>query len=237
MARNSIWMLVSLVFFMVAGPVFAASSLMPLQVGMSAEASKYNGIGDTWTVLTTVDAEVSFKSLDYYHVRIFNYNNESDIREYYWRSTEDALYQYNPAGTDFLVFQKAPVGTQWSFADNTGGYNYQVTEVVAIGEVTVPYGTFDQAYESRKYMCYDPGNLALGQSPDWYNWVVPGVGPIKEIDNWDEYPPAIQELVSITMPTPTPTPTPGVIPAPPALLLAGLGAGLLGWLRRRSIIH
>jgi hypothetical protein len=227
-------MWLSLAFFMVAGPAFAAPAFLPLQVGTQYEYAKSDASGATWTVLVNVDAQMQAKSFDYFRWRIWNYDNDGAIEEHYVRVTEDAAYEYNPAGADFLSFQIAPVGTMWSYPETTHGYNYEVTQVVAIEGVTVPYGTFDQAYVYEKYQCYNPDNLALGTSPSWYELVVPEVAVVMEVDYWDEYPPAIQELVSITTPTP---PTPGVIPAPPALLLAGLGAGLLGWLRRRSIIH
>jgi hypothetical protein len=109
------------------------------------------------------------------------------------------VYRYNPAGEEFAVFQKAPVGTKWSVPLQQGTYPYTVIEIVAIETVTVPYGTFDQAYKSRLYGCYDPDNLSLGKSPDWYNWIVPGIGWVRTESYRDEYPPVIIELTGLAV--------------------------------------
>lgn len=215
------WIAAVVVFFAAAGPVLAAPAFVTAQVGEQLVYSKSDAAGNAWMVQVDVPDQISAKSFDYFHWRVFNYDNDSAVMDHYWRSTDTTIYEYNPAGEDFLEFQKAPVGTQWTFADTRNGYNYEVTEVVAIGLVTVPYGTFSQAYEYVKYQAFDPDNLALGKSPNWYEWLVPGIGPVREADYWTTNPPAIQELVSIT-----------TIPAPQAVLLVGIGASLLGWLRR-----
>ena len=180
-----------------------AEPLFPFQVGQQYEFHKWDSDDpvNEWAVHAEVKSQVTIDSVNYFHVQQWNYDNDFALDDLYLRSTEDALYGYNPDGDDYLEFQKASVGTKWSFyQEDDSGFNYKVTEIVAIGPVTVPYGTFGTAYVHRKYQCVDPDDLGLGKSPDWYEWIVPGVGFVKEVDYWPkegQIPPLIMELVDV----------------------------------------
>jgi len=155
-----------------------------------------------------VKSQVTIDSVDYFYVQLWNEDNDSAFDDLYVRSTEQALYSYNPAGDDYMYFQKAPVGTEWSFYqedDSGSGFNYRVIEIIDIVPVTVPYGIFDTAYIHRKYRCVDPDDLSKGQSPSHYQWMVPGVGWVKEVQWWpkqNQIPPLTMELVHIVLPEP-----------------------------------
>ncbi len=192
--------IVSLLVLAMVGATQAAS-LFPLHVGQVLEFTRYDTHNPTgWTMTLQIDGQATFDMLEYFHVLSWNYDNDSQLEDHgYMRSTEQALYRYNPSGDDTVMFQRGSVGTKWSVPESDGAYNYDVTEIVAIEAVTVPYGTFSEAYTYRKYSCVDPNNLALGQSPSWYEWVVPGIGMVKEEDWWTDYPPAIQELTGLTV--------------------------------------
>jgi hypothetical protein len=97
-----------------------------------------------------------------------------------------------------LVAQKAALGTKWVSAVTGGQYYYRVNEIVAVEAVTVPYGTFPEAYKHRHYKCVDPDHLELGQSPDCIDWFVPGVGMVKEEDWWADNAPTTEVLVKLT---------------------------------------
>jgi len=142
--------------------------------------------------------QVTYNSVDYFQLQIWNYDNDSAYEdEGYFRSTEEAVYGYNPGGADYLEFQKAPVGTAWSFYQEHDGLDYKFIEIVAIEQVTVPYGTFNEAYNHRRYRCENSDGSG-DRSPDWYEWIVPGVGMVKEVDYWTEQiPPLTMELVRV----------------------------------------
>ena len=109
------------------------------------------------------------------------------------------MYGYNPGGSDYLEFQKAPVGTAWSFYQEHDGLDYKFIEIVAIEQVTVPYGTFNEAYNHRRYRCANSDGSGT-RSPYWYEWIVPGVGMVKEVDYWareTQVPPLTSELISV----------------------------------------
>jgi hypothetical protein len=189
---------IAVAVFAIVRPVCAGPLLWPLQVGLHYEMTQSNALGDTWTVQGDVDKRVTFNSVEYFRLRVWNYEKEPGVRSLYLRPTEDAVYQYNPGGPERLLVQKAPVGTRWYYAEEDDEYPYRVVEISGIEAVTVPYGTFNEAYIHRNYRCVDPANLDLGKTPDWYNWIVPGVGMVKEVDNWADNPPVTNELVVLT---------------------------------------
>lgn len=196
-AHQKTWIPVSMLLFVMTGTASAGTTGYPFEVGQRYEYRRSDSTGDVWTVLFEVKDQATFGVFDYFHIQVSNYRNDAAVYDRYFRVTEEALYSYNPSGPDYLQHQEAPVGTKWSHyqADDMA---YVVTEITAIEPVTVPYGTFDKAYVYRKFQCEDPDDLSKGRTPYWYNWVVPGVGYVKELDYWNDCAPAVMELVSIT---------------------------------------
>ena len=192
------------VFLLAMASTSFAEMLFPMHVGKRYEYERwvYGDETTKWTVVMEFVDKMTVNSLDYYHLQVTNYNNDGAIQdEGYVRSTEEAVYGYNPIGDDSLQLQKARVGTMWILDEpESNGYDYKVIEIVAIERVTVPYGTFNKAYVDRRFKCVDPADLSLGCSPDWYTWTVPGIGIVREVDFWVESypPPLVEELVSIS---------------------------------------
>jgi len=193
-----------------------ADQFWPLHVGDKYEYIGTDHSGNTWTSWIDITEQVTLDSQEYFHLFSTNYENDGVVEDNgLFRSTEDALYSYNPGG-DYLEFQKASVGTKWFlYQPDPSGYDWTVCEIVAVGSITVPYGTFSESYTRRAYECADPNNLGLGQSPSWYDTFVPGVGMVKEVDYWNDDPPMTMELT----------------PEPATLSLLALGG--LALLRRR----
>jgi hypothetical protein len=169
------------------------------KVGDRYEYIRSDASHNQWTSLLEIDRGMTKKSFDYLHIQTWNYDNDGKwVDEGYVRSTENELYGYNARGEDYLAFQKAPIGTKWSYYEKHDEFNYKVREVVEIGPVTVPYGSFDEAYKYRSFLCNDPNNPGPDKSPDYYAWWVPGVGMVKEEDYWNKEPPMIMELKSVS---------------------------------------
>jgi hypothetical protein len=194
--NKSVMMLVLLLIM--ASPTLA-EMLFPMHVGKQYVFEKWSN-GDEankWTVVMEFVDKFTVNSLDYYHLQIYNNDNDYAIDHYYVRSTEDTVYDYNPDGDDIIGFQEARVGTSWtSYEERDDGLNYSFAEIVAIERVTVPHGAFNKAYKIYKYRYDDIGN----RSPEHYDWLVPGIGEVKEVDYWVESGPAptTMELVSIS---------------------------------------
>jgi len=190
-----------IVFALCTGGVAFAEQLCPLRAGQNYLYTRSDPCDNEWTVRLEVNGQMTENSFNYFHIQVWNYDNDSNAEEWgYVRSTEQVLYDYNPKGDDYPQHQKAPLGTKWSFyREYDSGYNYKVIEIVDINdELTVPFGTFDEAYKSRRYRCVDPNDLGKGKSPDWYEWVVPGIGWVKQEDYWVEGPaPLVMELEQI----------------------------------------
>ena len=194
----------TLLFMLVFLPVMVgttfAEPLFPLHVGLRWEYNRSDSIGTEWTVYMEVDHQTIFNSQTYIHLQRWNYENDGALEDMdYFRSTEQAVYWYNPSGPDYVVHQAAPVETKWHYPLGGGDPDYIVREIVAIEAVMVPYGTFDTAYKQRVFTCLDPVTLE-GKSTDWYEWVVPGVGFVKQVNDWVDNPPATMELVDVIIP-------------------------------------
>ena len=183
--------------------------LWPLQVGDQFIFEKYDNLSNQWDFTQQIVEQDTFEGKNYFKITKTNQNNEGWIVDAgYFRSTSTEIYRYNSTGPDYLEYQKAPVGTKWSFyEERPSGFNYKVIEIVAIETITVPYGEFQDAYKHRRFRAVDPDDLSQGKSPDWYDWIVPDVAMwVMEEDYWVNNPPEWSKLTDIQ-----------VIPRPKAL--------------------
>ncbi len=180
-----------------AGITFAAP-LFPLRVGYRVVYRMSDATPSTWGMTYECTEEVTYKSQKYSLLQVYNYEGAGQYEQVCVRSTEGALYGYNPTGDDYMEFQAASVGTKWIVNEPHNQYNYLVIEIGAIEAVTVPAGTYGTAYKHHKYRCVDWQNLALGKSPERDEWIVAGVGVVKVVDDWADHPPLVHELVSVS---------------------------------------
>ena len=195
-------LLFMLVFLLAMVGTTFAEPFFPTHVGLRWEYKRWDSANpvNEWTVHMELDHKTTINSQTYFHLQRWNHENDGALEDMdYFRSTEQAVYGYNPSGTDYVVHQAAPVGTKWHYPLGDGDPDYLVREIIAIEPVTVPYGTFDTAYKQRVYTCLDPDTLE-GKSTDWYEWTVAGVGFVKGVNDWGDNPPLTMELVRVVLP-------------------------------------
>jgi len=196
--------LVVWLFLFIAVPANAAL-LMPAQVGQRFDYLRTDSTGYSWTVEATVLDEVVRGSETYFQWRVWNYEDDGQLEDHYFRSTEFKLYVWGAAAEEVHFQIDVPVGTTWSIGDNE--YERMENE-----SVNVPYfgqGTYYDAYVFRHHD-------AVSSSPYCWTYLVPDIGFVKEVDYWtSQNAPKIQELTNIS-----------IIPIPGAVWL--LGSGLIG---------
>ena len=157
-----------------------AAQLFPLQTGQWMEQDKQDGGGNTWTVRMDVLEEVDSPfggDKKYFHVLQQNYDGGGGEENNYIRSTDTELFILRISRVEEVAFKLGPVGTNWIYEE---GQTHK--EIVAIEEVTIPYGGTYTAYKYKQYPISDPTQYQ-------FEWVVPGLGWIaKEEDHWgDQY--------------------------------------------------
>jgi len=180
--KDKIPLFVSL-FFLISTPAFA-ELLWPLETGTVYEFSNSDNSGANWTAQIGILEEATLGSKKYNHVRLRNYW-PGDLEDIYVRSTDTALYGWTGNG-EGLILKIGPVGT--TFFDGTDDDVF--VEIIGIEPVTVPYGGPYTAYVYRKYDMSE-------NSPFWYNYLVPGLGMLKEVHYWSDNPPMVMELTRI----------------------------------------
>jgi hypothetical protein len=152
-----------------------AAQLFPLHTGQWMEQDKQDNLGNTWTVRVDVLEEVVSPfggDKKYFHVLQQNYDGGGGVENNYIRSTETELFILRISRAEEVAFKLGPVGTNWIYED---GQTHK--EIVAIEEVTIPYGG--------TYTAYKYGQGPIGDPNLQFEWVVPGLGWIvKEEDHW-----------------------------------------------------
>jgi hypothetical protein len=175
-----------------------AAELWPFQVSESYEYSRTDVNNHTWSVTLDVLAEVTLANQSYFQVRRWNYDDDGDTAEFYWRSTEDAVLVWAGGTTEIVLFLDASPGTTWQSGDT-------FNEIMPSANIHVPYfgqdingdDIFLQAIVVRR-------NNPFDDSPYWYDYLVPGIGFVQEIDWWTDDAPKIQELTNKTAAVPVP---------------------------------
>lgn len=201
-----------------------AGDFWPMQVGNWYEFDKHDSANppNEWTVRMEVLNTVTIGAHDYFLLGEWNYNI-GEYNEIPLRFTDTAAYYYNGTN-DTLVWQAAAVGTTWSVPEEDG---QNIREIISIETVTVPYGTFDNAYVFQNYTDYD--DPTRPNSGYWYEYVVPGVGMVKEVDAWNsDDNTTVAELARV-----------GVAPEPVSSTLFLIGGATLGfrrfWNKRKAV--
>lgn len=192
-----IWrlMIISAAILMISGLTIAGSSessdematklFWPFKIGQVMEYTATDSMDNSWQITFEVLAKKTINSKSYFNVRLSNYSHGEPNELIDFRSTEDAVYYWD-GSNDVLVWKEGPAGTTWTDGNT-------VTEIIGMELVNVPYGGPFNAY---KYRMRNQNG-----SPYWYNYFVPGLGLIKEVDDKADNPPQIMELTNITYPS------------------------------------
>jgi hypothetical protein len=211
--------LCSAVLFLISNTAFAGI-LMPINVGDVYTYNKYESTApeNHWSFYIEALEQVDVGTQEYIKIGTSNEHGTNDYDEALIRSTENAVYDVDGN----IVFQTAPIGTTWSrpsYWDGLGS-GVEVSKIISIESVTVPFGIFDNAYVHQVY--FDPDDPLSSNTQYWYEYVVPDIGWVKQVDyTWTSNGPAISELTQIT-----------TVPTPSSILL--YGTGLLFFSARRK---
>lgn len=169
-----------LLFFLISTPV-TAELLMPMQVGQILEFTRTDSLNNSWNVEVTILNKEIRDSKTYFHARQWNYRNDGELEDWYFRSTDDALYFWGADGENALI-RSGTVGETWTVGD-------EVTTIMESESVTVPFGGPYTAIVNRKNK--------VGSNAYWYEYVVPGLGFVKEVDYNTANAPKVNELIRI----------------------------------------
>jgi hypothetical protein len=150
--------LVVVTFFMVFVNTSYGSPVWPMHAGKIWEYTAYPTDGSaSWIELWRFGEEVILDSKLYF-----------PVRDTYFRSTDDKIYEWEPVLGETVFFQVAPIGTTW---------NHSTNNTVEILDNNTPVeGVYGGPYEAYKLKFTDPDGT-------WYVYVVPNVGIVQ----WDEF--------------------------------------------------
>jgi len=156
-----------------------AAQLWPLKTGAWMEMDKHDSQDNSWTVRIMVFEEKTLDNKQYFRVQELYYDpyGGDTFSEFSVRSTETEVYFYNGAGQgETLIFKTGQVGDSWEYIDEGSTIR---KEILSTHDPVTIQGVNYTAYKYKHYNKYDP-------NPENYDleWVVPGLGLVKEEDHW-----------------------------------------------------
>lgn len=186
-----------------------AAVVWPVEVGQTWTYLRTDNNGQSWGVdLSFYGTQIGIDGELYYSYTNYNYTNSGDTKYNAIRSTEDAVYFINDGGDPaFRLYES--VGATWMMG-------VDLVERMPNESVHVPYfgqnGSGNDIYMDAYVFRMED---TVENSPYWYEYFVPGIGLVGEVDYWSDVPPTVLQLASVT-----------TVPLPPAIWL--FGAGVLG---------
>ena len=179
-------------------PVPANAALWPMNVGQTWVYSRTDGNGFSWNVELTILEQVekaTCNSEQFFHFSNTNYDNAEGVKDNYVRSTVDAVYFCDDVAGELASFRaNVPVGTTWTIEDDEH-------KRIENKSIHVPYFGQDASGNDifRETFVFKMRDV-VENSPFWYEYFVPGVGLVQEVDEWTDNPPKNLKLVSISIP-------------------------------------
>ncbi|NQU22147.1 MAG: PEP-CTERM sorting domain-containing protein [Candidatus Nealsonbacteria bacterium] len=195
-----------------------AELLIPMEIGTIWEYYTYyeSNPDNGWTGRVETLGEITEGSKTYFHFRMHEID-PGEIDDRYARSTEDAVYGWNGAA-EYTLWKTGRVGETWTYIKDPADLTRKTTVEIIDDSVpiTVPYGGpfYAYHYHKRSSSSVDPNAVW-----EWDEYVVPGLGMIKLVDDPASHSPRITELV---------------VPEPSTFVLLGVGAVGLLMCRRRN---
>ena len=193
------FLLIPICFFIAAivMPSIASSGLIwPLKIGDTykfIEHDKEEGEDPSYEY-SIVAEKVKINSIDYFHFPEIDPVSGDIIpggEDAYLRSTEDAIYQYNPDGDEIIVFQSGTIGTTWYNYDPEGDdevykhYFYEIVDDDATVDFLFGHEPLTGAYKCRIHMCSDFEETNCSSEYELF-WIMPNLGYVKAVEMPDQ---------------------------------------------------
>ena len=153
-------------------------------VGTVFQFRRTNREGISWTSTLQIMGKEVLNGRTYLQMRHSNY--ESGLVENFKIRIADSQVYALMDTEELLMWQTGPVGMVWNVGDKQ-------IKIRAINYVTTPYGGPYPAYVFENH-------VPAQNSPCWYEYYIPGLGGIREVDHWVDNAPVIQELYDISFP-------------------------------------